>query len=389
MKSKLILLYILCAAATILVSCNENELEVLRYEKADYEMMTEHLDLPAFPINYDITLPTSLGGMQLFDNDKATLGRVLFYDTDLSADRKISCGSCHKQELAFSDDVPFSKGIFDNHSKRNSMPLGSVFSFQVYYQSVSNAFGIPFLWDNSAGSADELSKMAFNSENEMDMQMYEVLEEVNSKNYYKPLIKAATNSTIIDETELLDALSEFVRSIASFNSKFDREYLANNSSQGAPELNSSVLAAQYWDGFTEEENEGKVIYMNDCTACHSSINGRPTLLSANNGLRMNYADDGIITDEIQNHFKVPTLRNIEHTAPYMHDGSIETLDDVIDHYSSGVEAHAYLSEELKNSNGDPINRNYSPEEKSALKAFLLTLTDSDIYSATRYSDPFK
>lgn len=380
---------LLLSVLVVLVSCNKEELQIIRYEKADFEMMSEHLNLPSVPIDYELPISAVFGGPQVFNNDKATLGRVLFYDTDLSADKEISCASCHKQELAFSDDISFSKGIFDNHSLRNSMPLGSVFNFQLYYQSVANSFGIPFLWDNSAGSADELSKNAFNSENEMGISMDEVIEEVSSKNYYKPLIKAVNGTENISEDELLDALSEFVRSIGSINSKFDREYLKHNTQAFSPELRPLVLASQNWPGFTDEENEGRVIFMNDCTGCHSPINGRPTLLSANNGLYMNYADDGIVTETVQNHFKVPTLRNLQYTAPYMHDGSVATLEEVIEHYSSGVLAHEDLSYELKASNGNPIHRNYSPEQKSALIAFLYTLNDYDLLEAERYSDPFK
>jgi len=383
MKSKLIFFSIL-SVLIVLVSCNKEELTINRYAVSDFELMSAHLNIPSEPLNYDMVIPSALGAPVSFNSDKATLGRVLFYDTDLSSDKTISCASCHKQELGFSDDVAFSEGVLGNHSLRNSMSLGSVLSFQVYYQSILNPSGIPFLWDNSASSADELSKNAFSSENEMGMHMDEVVNEVNSKDYYEPLVKAAYGSENINETDLLDAVSEFVRSIGSFNSRFDNEF----SPRFANSFNMNAVMNDNWSSFTDEENVGKAIYMSDCTGCHSPINARPTVLAANNGLYMDYPDKGIIASGYEDHFKVPTLRNLKFSAPYMHDGSLATLDDVIEHYSTGVVNTEHLSSELKSGNS-PIHRNYTQGEKDALKAFLLTMTDNTLLEAERYSDPFK
>lgn len=383
MKARIICLTLL-STLVFLASCNKEELIINRYAVADYELMSAHLNIPSEPLNYDMEIPSAFGTPVSFSSDKATLGRVLFYDTDLSSDRTVSCGSCHKQELGFSDDVAFSDGVLGNFSQRNTMSLGSVLSFQVYYSSVSNPSGIPFLWDNSGSSADELSRGAFTAEHEMGMQMNDVVSEVNSKDYYKPLVQAAYGSANISETDLLDALSEFVRSIGSFNSRFDHEYSARSGNS----FNMLSTIQQDWPNFTDEENLGKSIYASDCTGCHSPINARPTKLSANNGLYVNYPDKGIVTGGVEDHFKVPTLRNLKYSAPYMHDGSIATLDDVIEHYSTGVQETYYLSTELRQGS-NPIHRNYTQQEKDGLKAFLLTMTDDSLLEAERYSDPFK
>jgi len=382
-SSRIILLFL--SLIVVLISCNRDELIVNQFPNEDFDLISASLNLPIEPLDYEMIIPSSLGNPVTFDNNKATLGRVLFYDTDLSSDKTVSCGTCHKQELAFSDDVSFSDGVLDNQSLRNTMSLGSVLSFQVYYQSVSNPSGIPFLWDNSAGSADELSKMAFTSPHEMGMDMPDVVDEVNSKNYYAPLVKAAYDTEEINETDLLDALSEFVRAIGSFDSRFDREFNSMFATHG----HMNIATTLNYDSFTDQENIGKTIYMNDCTSCHSPINARPLVLSANNGLYMDYPDKGIVKGWSSDQFKVPTLRNLAYSAPYMHDGSLETLDDVIEHYSTGVQPTEHLSYVLQELDGTPIHQNYTADEKEALKAFLLTMTDNTLIESERFSNPFK
>jgi len=314
------------------------------------------------------------------------LGRVLFYDKNLSEDREISCASCHKQELAFSDDVAFSRGIADRETARNSLSLGSVFSFSEYYGAES--FGrIPFFWDNRAISVAEQATATFANDLEMGMEMHEVVSRVNEQPYYEPLFAAAFGRTSdVTEENVLEAISEFVNSMGSFDSRFDQGLsMKTNGSNGSSNLTS--LAQQDFPNFTDQENVGKAIYQQDCAGCHSPIVSAPSRTRSNNGLTVSYVDSGIgqMTGASQDMgmFKVPTLRNIALSAPYMHDGSLATLEEVIEHYSSGIAAHPNLDLGL-----EPGGFGYDQAEKDALLAFLKTTSDEGYTTAVKYSDPF-
>jgi cytochrome c peroxidase len=182
---------------------------------------------------------------------------------------------------------------------------------------------------------------------------------------------------------VLEALANFVNSIGSYQSKFDEEA----SKVGGFNNYSTPFA-----GFTSSENAGKSLYMANCASCHSSSMGRPVLFNASNGLDLNPTDVGVydvtkISSE-RGTFKVPTLRNIAVSAPYMHDGRFKTLDEVIDFYSTGINAHANLHPDLKSGNA-PRKFNYTAQQKSDLIAFLGTLTDQRAAEAKRFSNPFK
>ncbi|HNM27716.1 MAG TPA: c-type cytochrome, partial [Saprospiraceae bacterium] len=137
---------------------------------------------------------------------------------------------------------------------------------------------------------------------------------------------------------------------------------------------------------------GKKIYLDNCASCHSPTQSRPAKLQANNGLDATTTDEGVggITKSSQDMgmFKVPLLRNIALTAPYMHDGRFQTLEEVVEHYSTGVQNHPNLSEELRSFNGAK-NLNLSAEDKQALIAFLNTFTDQQMQADVRFSNPFK
>ena len=373
-------------------SCKQDggEFEINYYSAEDYQMMSQYIDIPDFPLDYKNQYPKYYRGGTTgnFNKDMATLGRVLFYDKKLSADETISCASCHKQELAFADDVDLSIGIEDRRTGRNSLALGAVFSFQEYYGSAS--FGaVPFFWDNRASSVQEQSIQTFANENEMGMEMHKVVAAVKELPYYAPLFEMAFGDRNIDEDKVLNAVSTFVNSIGSFNSKYDQALDASNFQlvgigSNAPDGDLSMLS--------DQENRGKSLYLNNCASCHGSVNGVPGKIQANNGLDMNYEDNG--TGDFTNSsadmgkFKVPTLRNIMVTQPYMHDGRFETIEEVLDHYSSGVQNHPNLDAELKTGNS-PRQMNLTSEQKADLIAFFNTFTDTEFLAAERYSDPFK
>jgi len=379
---------------TSFLACKRDGIDITYdyYGEENYEELSAKLNLPNQLLSYDIVFPEHAPfGNFSFNDDLVTLGRVLFYDTNLSLDRSVSCASCHKQALAFSDDVAFSKGI-DNHiTDRNSLALGSVISFQGYYGSAT--FGlVPFFWDNRASSANDQTEETLKNNKEMGMSDDLMVSRVKEQSFYEPLVNKAHNKTLetITSAEVISAIGAFVNALGSFNNKFDQAYDDFLSKDGN---NVVDIGTKDFAMFSPLENQGKNLYVANCGACHGRQQHGPDKILGNNGLSAIYSDKGIgalsSKDDEYGLFKVPTLRNVQLTAPYMHDGSIETLEQVIDHYSNGIANHPNLSAELQDENGDAMKFNYSQEEKSALLAFLNTLTDTDYIVEERYSDPFK
>lgn len=364
-----------------LSSCNK-DLEVTNtyYSEEENAILSKYLKLPEVPYDYKLNYPNYIisSVSTNIDYNKATLGRVLFYDLNLSSDRSVSCASCHKQELAFSDNVALSAGAEGKVTGRNSLALGSVINFRLYYGTeVGN--GIPFFWDNSAMTIQEQSERTLANPNEMNMHISEVVERVNNLEYYKPLINKAFNTKSATSQNVLDAIAEFTNSITNYDTKFDKAIDATN---------RAYTGDEYLNSLTSEENEGKSIYMAKCASCHGVAAGRPGKTEGNNGLYANYTDMGIAKKQGGfARFKIPTLRNIMLTAPYMHDGSLATLDDVLEHYSSNIQPYAGLDDQLRKSNS-PVKMNFTASQKKALKAFLVTMTDETVTKDVRFSDPF-
>ena len=381
----------------LVVACDQKpDFDYYYYEPEEYALISEHLDLPDLPYNYQVSLPEHLSRTGIFarqvNNDKAALGRVLFYDKKLSKDETISCASCHKQELGFADDVVFSDGVSDRQTTRNSFALSSVANFSAYYGTDLNGpSAIRFFWDNRAATVADQATGSLTNPNEMDMQMHEVVSAVQSQDYYAPLFRKAYGDAGVTEDRITEAISDFVNAMGSIGSRFDKE------------ANDKVAASQVWgdmtpairenfDGFTSAENNGKEIYLNNCASCHSVNQGRPPKFYANNGLDEVTSDAGVggisgAPFEMGT-FKVPTLRNVALSAPYMHDGRFATLEEVVEHYSTGILDHPNLSDELKSGN-QPRKMNFSAQEKADLISFLHTLTDMEFAADDRFSDPFK
>ena len=377
-----------------LSNCNKQDVEIQYnyYSPEDYKLISQYLELPNDRVNYDLDFPDYYFSFNnQFNTGMATLGRVLFYDKNLSEDRSISCASCHKQELAFADDVALSEGVLNRKTTRNSLALGSVFSFREYYGSASLG-RVPFFWDNRATSVQQQSKQTLANDVEMSMEMHEVVERVKEQPYYYPLFKNAFRDGEITEDNVLNAISEFINSMATFNSRYDEGLEKHFKTYGSF---IDVGIAEFSD-FNAQENLGKELYVTHCSSCHGAVNGMPGQISANNGLDMNYADNGMgdVTNNANDDgvFKVPTLRNIALTAPYMHDGRFETLGEVIDHYSTGIKDYTNLSYLLREGevyNAPPKKFNFSDEEKAAIIAFFNTFTDEQFLQDEKFSDPFK
>lgn len=347
------------------------------------------LDLPATPFNYsnpvlpaymntpNITAQVNTGGNTITDNG-ATLGRVLFYDKNLSLNNSISCASCHKQAHGFSDPAAKSLGFNGGLTNRNSMSLINA----KYYPNGR------FFWDQRASTLEEQTLMPIQDLVEMGMTLPQLETKLRALAYYPPLFQKAFGDATVSSNRISLALSQFVRSIVSYQSKYDVGRA--NFPAGPPPPANAV-----YPNFTAQENRGKEIYLSPaggCQPCHGSETFTAPL-EKNNGLDMVTTDRGfgavINNINLDGTFKVTTLRNVELTAPYMHDGRFNTLEEVIEHYNSGVKNHPNLSPQLRLPGGQVRLLNLSVQDKAALVAFLKTLTDLNVTTDIKFSNPFK
>jgi cytochrome c peroxidase len=387
-KSTLLLSFF--SALVLFTACSKKaDFNYYYYTPEEQAVLSKYLTLPELPDDYTISFPSHLRNSGLFprtlERDKAVLGRVLFYDKNLSKDGTISCGSCHKQNVGFGDDKKVSLGVANTAGDRNSIALSSVANFSAYYGTdLNGSAAIRFFWDNRAATAMEQSHGSITNPKEMNMTMSEVVAAVKNQPYYEPLLKKAFGDNGVTEDRVLESIANFVNAMGSYQSKFDDEASKSGSYIDYKTAN--------FTGFTASESAGKDLYMNNCASCHSQNMGRPVLFNTNNGLLLAENDLGVgsIThNSIDNGtFKVPTLRNIALTAPYMHDGRFSTLDEVLEHYSHGIQNAPNLSNALKN-NGVPVQMNFTTKQKQDLIAFLNTLTDNKVSVDQRFGNPFK
>ena len=345
------------------------------------------LALPATPYNYanpalpaHLTTPQIIGqintpGNNPITNAGATLGRVLFYDNRMSANQTVSCSSCHQAEHGFSDPARFSLGFDGRRTGRNSMGLTNA----RYYLRQN------FFWDERAATLEDQVLEPIQDHIEMGITLDVMVARIQAEGFYGPLFQAAFGSTQVNPTRGSRALSQFVRSIISGNSKYD---------QGVP---------VGFSNFTASENRGRNLFNGSaggCAQCHGSDNFVPGNAIFNNGLENPYLDKGLgqVTGAPadEGFFKVPTLRNIELTAPYMHDGRFATLEQVVEFYNSGVVNHPNLSPPLRLPPGPPGSPpppprrlNLTNPQKADLVAFLKTLTDRSVTTDPKFQDPFR
>lgn len=382
----------LVLSTAFLFACQEDQVEIVKVDYTDdeYEVLERTLNLPRERAHYGIELPphmTHVGARApVVNNAKATLGAVLFYDTKLSANNKVSCASCHKQSIAFSDDVAFSKGFNGELTKRNSLALGSAPNFEVSYRGETTALASPagFFWDERAHTIQEQSLLTLQDDIEMGMDMFELTDRLEKIAYYNILFTKAFGSGKVTPNRVSEALEHFINGFISGSSRFDEG------------LNKTMDPFAQFAEFTAEENLGKTLYQTHCSSCHSANLVTSVATTTNNGLDLEYADQGVGNrssyDFDNGKFKVPFLRNIALTGPYMHDGRFGTLEEVIDHYSEGIKNHPNLDPRLKKDGGaedEALQMNFTSEEKAALVAFLHTLTDYEFIQDERFADPFK
>ena len=371
-----------------------------------------HFTTNSFPFNFQLQNAVSENDNTPAGNpttdEGAALGRVLFHDKKLSSNQTISCASCHQQEFGFSDPGIKSKGFENGFTRRHSMALGNA----AFYKPGK------FFWDERAATLEDQVLQPIQDPVEMGMTLPELIAVVEAQSYYPPLFQSAFGDSAVTAERIANALAQFVRSLVSADSRYDRARARVSTPLDSFPTTDSEIGAN--DSFTAQENLGKDLFMRrntngntrplTCIDCHVSeafvspwrqgprIGATSTTM--NNGLSLpNSIDRGVreTTGDIADSekFKMPSLRNIAIRPPYMHDGSLATLEEVVEHYSSGILPHPNLQQPLLLViSEDPeileaIHLDFTNDEKAAIVAFLKTLTDDTLLTHEKYSNPFE
>ncbi|MBV9986961.1 MAG: hypothetical protein JO301_04745 [Chitinophagaceae bacterium] len=311
--------------------------------------------LPAAAFNYsNLPLPSHILACLATDdntpatnpvtNDGATLGRVLFYDKSLSKNNSVSCGSCHRPDLSFSDSAIKSKGFEGGVTARHSMALLNT----RFYRSGK------MFWDERANSLEEQVLMPIQNSVEMGMTLTELETKVAGISYYPALFQKAFGSSNINSDRISKALAQFVRSIITYQSKYD-------------------LVKQGQASFTADERDGETLFLTagnvTCAGCHAP----PMFLTSSPQAPFALADPTDAGINNQHRFKSGSLRNIANTAPYFHNGSVPSLTAML-----GAAGTAPIPQHT-----------VAPQDRQKLLAFLQTLTDVTTIADVKYSDPFR
>lgn len=357
-------IYVLTIALSLgylLTSCGGNDEEpIVEWDKTAYDL--DYGRLPAPQIAEDNTL-TQKG---------VTLGRMLFYEKRMSKDGTQSCASCHMQEFAFTDTAKFSTGVRGLKGGRQAM---TVFNMAWHKNE--------FFWDGRAHLLRDQALMPIQDELEMDETLDRVVAKLSTDQSYKDRFMMAFGSEEITSEKVSLALEQFMNSIVSNNSKYDRYLAGEETLTESEEMGRDLFFAEYNPFFPEQSGA-------DCAHCHGGGNFENDQYM-NNGLDADFKDIGRekVTEnpEERGKFKVTSLRNIAITAPYMHDGRFSTLEEVIEHYNSGLQSSSTIDPALERTREKGLQ--LSDEDKRHLVAFLNTLTDYELITDPRYSDPFQ
>ena len=334
---------------------------------------------PVLPAYYDITeadLDNTPSNNAI--NDKvATLGRVLFYDKRLSINDTISCSSCHQQASGFDDPRRFSVGFSGAaFTDAHAMRLGNI----RYYQPGS------MFWDKRAASVELQASQPIQHAIEMGFVagvggIPALIAKMNASAYYPDLFTFAFGDATITEARIQQALAQFERAMISVNSRWDTAYAQVFN----PNANNRGLGTSL-PGLTTQEDRGRQLFIAGpnnggagCGACHQP----PTF-----ALAANSRSNGLDVGETRI-FKSPSLKNVALSKAFMHDGRFASLEEVVEHYNSGIKLGPALDNNRLAPNGMPLRLNLSADDKSALVSFMKTLTDTTLSSDPKFSDPFK
>lgn len=356
------ILYALLAVSTLFAACNPKEPveQPATYDTTPYTLKIGDFPTPDLPTDNKLTV----AGVQL--------GRMLFYEPLLSKDGSQACADCHKQQDAFSDIRQFSVGVAGLPGKRQAMAVMNL----AWHQN-------GLFWDGRAPKVRDQALKPIQDPLEMNETLPSVVAKLSAtKKYTDQFIRAFGDAAVTSERMGL-ALEQFMLTMVSSNSKYD-QHLRGAATLTAAEERGRVLFFTEFDPFGSAKGA-------ECFHCHGGHNFTNDEFM-NNGLDT----DASMTDEgrkkvtndpaDRGRFKVPSLRNIALTPPYMHDGRFATLESVIDHYDHGVKNSATI-EFILQYNLQPGGLQMTAQAKSDLIAFLKTLTDADFLGNTAYAKP--
>ena len=356
---KYLTLLFLCILIIGFTAC-DNE-EVIPKDETPYNLSYGDLPVPVLPSDNPLTVQ----GVEL--------GKMLFYETMLSKDGTQSCASCHRQEDGFSDTTQFSIGVENLPGKRQAMPV-----FNMAWHTNE------FFWDGRAHLLRDQSLKPIQDPLEMNETLENVITKLSDEKEYRDQFSRAFGSTEITSEKMSLAMEQFMMSIVSYQSKYD-EYLAGTTQLTASEERGRVLFFAEYNPFFPDQSGA------DCAHCHSGRNFENDEYM-NNGLDTDANITDIGREEVtedandKGKFKVPSLRNIEMTRPYMHDGRFQTLEEVIEHYNSGIKASTTADPTVLNTQSTGLFLN--AQDKEDLLNFLKTLTDDTFLNNSEYASPF-
>ncbi len=332
------------------------------------------------PTPYAIDIPSHFPQMNIPEDNPMTeegieLGRFLFYETKLSGDNTMSCASCHQLNSSFADNVALPLGIQGIAGTRNSMPL-----FNLGWDDF-------FTWDGRKTSLEGQILEPVPNPIEMHLKWTDAVDKLQLDVSYRNKFFRAFGEEGIDSIKVAKSIAQFIRTIISANSTFDVMYKFENGLPLTTSENSTLgnIEAEVWAGY----DLFKSLNGADCFHCHNGPLMRVKKFS-NNGLDMVFSDQGraLVTQNINDEgkFKVPSLRNLSATGPYMHDGRFNSLEEVIEHYSTGIQQSETLDPliEFANQGGVQLDE----LEKQWLKKFLLSLNDTTYINNPKFKDPF-
>ena len=331
------------------------------------------------PTPYVLKIPSHFPEMIIPADNPMTvegveLGRRLFYEKRLSGDSTMSCAACHAPSAAFSDPNQFSTGIDGIQGNRNSMVL------------INLGWNNGFFWDGRSATLEEQIIQPVENPIEMHAKWKNVVRKLNGDVSYRTMFYKAFGTTEIDSLISAKAIAQFLRTLISGESKYDAMYKYQYG------LSLSQTDQNLLNTVTPSEWAGYDLFLSingaDCFHCHNGPLMHMQKFS-NNGLDAVFTDlgRGAVTGNPSDNgkFKIPTLRNIAYSAPYMHDGRFATLDEVIDHYSHGIQMSPTIDPSIEYASQGGVQ--LDAQQKDLLKQFLMTMTDENFINNPDFQEP--
>ena len=352
----------LACAFLAMQSCDkDDDSPAVTQDTTPYELKYDGFPDPNIPEDNPLTV------------EGVKLGRMLFYEKMMSKDGSLACAGCHLQEDAFDDIRRFSEGVRGEEGGRQAMAV-----FNMAWNDNE------FFWDGRAHLLRDQALLPIQDELEMDETLDNVVAKLSDSKTYRDQFTHAFGTDVIDAEKISLALEQFMHSIVSNDSKYD-QYKAGTATLTESEERGRALFFEEYNEFFPEESGA------DCAHCHSGINFENDQYM-NNGLDSDaeFTDLGrfkVTNDPMDKaKFKVTSLRNVELTPPYMHDGRFATLEEVVDHYNSGIKSSSTVDPTVENTRVTGLM--LSEQDKADLVAFLKTLTDETLITNPAYADPF-